>query len=152
VSGADLGSIVVAEDRRQIGFLFGFLILVFAVALVRGVAGAQTTAGRAAAGVFCAVVLVVLMAGLISLLRRPARLEVSADEIRFVRRDGQVSALPRQSGHELRFVKQRRGAFSRVWTLGVGVVGTDTVIDLPGFFARNAVRQACAARDWQFTN
>ena len=119
------------------------------MALVRGVAGAQTTAGPAAAGVFCAVVLVVLMAGLISLLRRPARLEVGADEIRFVRRDGQVSALPRQSGHELRFVKQRRGAFSRVWTLGVGVVGTDTVIDLPGFFARNAVRQACAARDWQ---
>ena len=58
VSGADLGSIVVAEDRRQIGFLFGFLILVFArgTGLV-GVAGAQTTCVLAAAGVFCAVVL-----------------------------------------------------------------------------------------------
>jgi hypothetical protein len=108
VSGADLGSIVVAEDRRQIGFLFGFLILVFAVALVRGVAGAQTTAGRAAAGVFCAVVLVVLMAGLISLLRRPARLEVSADEIRFVRRDGRCPPCP--ASPDMSFVSSNSAA------------------------------------------
>jgi hypothetical protein len=146
------GAIVVAEDRRQIGFLFGFLILVFAVALGRGVAGAQTVTGRAAAGIFCAILLVVVIAGLISLLRRPARLEVSADAIRFVRRNGQASALSRESGNELRFVKLHRGALSRIWTLGLGVVGTDTLIELPGFFARNTVRQACSSCGWRFVN
>ncbi len=143
---------MVAEDRRQIAFLFGFLILVFAVALGRGVAGAQTVAGRAAAGVCCAVLLVAVTMGLISLLRRPARLEVSADTIRFVRRNGRAAGLTRQPGHELRFVKLHRGALSRVWTLGLGVVGTDTVIDLPGFFARNTVRQACSSCGWRFVN
>jgi hypothetical protein len=44
----------------------------------------------------------------------------------------------------LRFVKQHRGAFTRIWTLGVTIVGTGTVIDLPGPFARNTVRQACS--------
>lgn len=151
-SGPDPGLIVVAEDRRQIGFLFGFLILVFAAALGRGLAGAQTAGGRAAAAIFCVVILVAVIAGLISLLRRPARLEVSADAIRFVRRDGHAAVLSRQSGNELRFVKQHRGAFSRIWTLGVTITGTDTVIDLPGFFARNSVRQACSARGWRFVN
>ena len=79
------------------------------------------------------------------MIRRPARLEVSADAVRFVQRDGRASALSRQSGNELRFVKQHRGALSRTWTLGVGVAGTDTVIELPGFFARNAVRKACGS-------
>jgi hypothetical protein len=148
----DAGSIVIAEDRRQIGFLFGFLILVFAVALGRGVAGAQTVAGRAAAGLFCVLLLVAVIVGLISLLRRPARLEVSADAIRFVRRNGQTSALSRESGNELRFVKLHRGALSRIWTLGLGVVGTDTVLELPGFFARNTVRQACSSCGWRFVN
>jgi hypothetical protein len=143
---------VIAEDRRQIGLLFGFLILVFAVALGRGVSDAQTTAGRAVAGIFCVLLLVVVVAGLVSLLRRPARLEVSADTIRFVRRNGQTSVLSRQSGSELRFVKLHHGALSRIWTLGLGVVGTDTVIDLPGFFARNTVRQACSSCGWRFVN
>lgn len=148
----EAGSVVVAEDRRQIGLLFGFLILVFAVALGRGVSGAQTTAGRAVAGTLCILLLAAAVAGLFSLLRRPARLEVSADTIRFVRRNGQSSVLSRQSGHELRFVKLQHGALSRIWTLGLGVAGTDTVIGLPGFFARNTVRQACSSCGWRFVN
>jgi hypothetical protein len=152
-SAPDPGSIVVVgEDRRQIYFLFGFLVLVFAVALGRGVAGAQTTAGRAAAGIFCVVLIVAIIAGSISLLRRPARLEVTADAIRFVQRNGQVSVLSRQSGDELRFVKKHAAPLSRIWTLGVTITGTDTVINLPGFFSRNAVRQACRARGWRFAN
>jgi hypothetical protein len=148
----DPGSVVVAEDRRQIWFLFGFLILVFAVALGRGVAGAQTSTGRGVAGIFCAVLLVTVIVGLVSLLRRPARLEVSADVIKFVGRNGRASTLNRDAGNELRFVKLHHGALSRIWTLGLGVVGTDTVIELPGFFARNTVRQACSSCGWRFVN
>jgi hypothetical protein len=152
VRGPDRESIVVAEDRRQIGFLFGFLILVFVLALARGVTGAQTTGGRVAAAVFCVVIIGVLAAGGFRMIRRPARLEVSADAIRFVQRDGHASVLSRQSGNELRFVKQHRSALSRIWTLGVGLVGTDTVIELPGFFARNAIRNACSSCGWRFVN
>lgn len=151
-SGPDSGSIVVAEDRRQIGFLFGFLILVFVLALARGVTGAQTTGGRVAATVFCVVVIGILTVGGLRMIRRPARLEVSADAIKFVQRDGHASVLSRQSGNELRFVKQHRGALSRIWTLGVGVVGTDTVIELPGLFARSAIRQVCSSCGWSFVN
>jgi hypothetical protein len=151
-SGPDPGSIVVAEDRRQIGFLFGFLILVFVLALVRGVTGGQTTGDRVAAAVFCVVVIAVLAGGGFWMIRRPARLEVGVDAVRFVQRDGHASALSRQSGNELRFVKQHRSALSRIWTLGVGVVGTDTVIELPGFFARNAIRKACGSCGWRFVN
>jgi hypothetical protein len=86
------------------------------------------------------------------MIRRPARLEVSADAIRFVQRNGHASVLSRPSGNELRFVKQRRGALSRIWTLGVALAGTDTVIELPGFSARNAIRRACGSCGWSFVN
>ncbi len=148
----DPGSIIVSESRGQVGFLFGFLVLVFAVALARGVAGAQTTAGRTAAAIVCGVLIAVLITGWIAMIRRPARLEVTEDTVRFVQRNGQVSTLSRQRGDALRFVKQHRGALSRVWTLGLTIAGTDTVITLPGFFSRNAVRQACGARGWRFDN
>ncbi|MGD0923690.1 MAG: hypothetical protein ABR926_00665 [Streptosporangiaceae bacterium] len=127
-------------------------MLVFAVALARGVAGAQTTAGRTAAAIFCGVLIAALITGWIVMIRRPARLEVTEDTVRFVQRNGQVSTLSHQRGDALRFVKQHRGALSRVWTLGLTIAGTDTVITLPGFFSRNAVRQACGARGWRFDN
>ena len=76
--------IVVAESQGQIGFLFSFLILVFAVALARGVAGAHTTAGAAAAAVFCGAFIVSVLVGWIVMIRRPARLEIAAHAIRFV--------------------------------------------------------------------
>jgi len=37
----------------------------------------------------------------------------------------------------------------RIWTLGLTIVGTDTIITL-GFFSRKAVKQACRARGWRF--
>ncbi len=148
----DPGSTVVAESRSQIGVLFGFLILAFAVALARGVAGAQTTAGRTVVAVLCAGLIAVFIRGWIVIIRRPARLEVSADAVRFVRRNGHVATLSRQSGDELRFVKRHRGALSRIWTLGLTITGTGTVIDLPGFFSRQAVREACRDRGWRFAD
>lgn len=145
----DSGATVVTENRRQVSILFGFLALAFAVALARGVAGAQTTTGRAAVAVFCGILVVAFIAGWIAAIRRPARLEVTEDDIRCVQRNGRVSTLSRQQGDELRFVKRHAG-LSRIWTLGLTVVGTDTVITPLSFFSRNAVRQACRARGWRF--
>jgi hypothetical protein len=43
-------------------------------------------------------------------------------------RNGHVSTLSRQQGDELRIVKRHAGTLGRVWTLGLTIVGTDTVI------------------------
>ncbi|HEY6500717.1 MAG TPA: hypothetical protein VIZ20_14895 [Streptosporangiaceae bacterium] len=63
VRSAGRGCTVVGPSRGQIAFLFGFLIVAFAVALGRGVTGAQTTGGRVAAAVFCAVLIALLVTG-----------------------------------------------------------------------------------------
>jgi hypothetical protein len=146
----DPGSIVVAESRWQAGILFGLLVSAFAVALARGVAGARSTAGQVGAAVFCGALVVAFTSGWIVIIRRPVRLEVTEDAVRFVQRNGHVSILSRQQGDELRFVKRHSGALSRVWTLGLTIAGTDTVMVLPGFFSPSVVRQACRARGWRF--
>lgn len=148
----DPGSIVVAESRSQMAILFGFLVAVFAVALIRGEIGAGTTAGRVAAAVFCVVLIAVVARGWIATARRPVRLEITRDAIRLVQRNGQVSELSRQSGDELRFVKRHAGPLSRIWILGLTIVGTATFIDLTIFFSRGEVRKACRAQGWRLDN
>jgi hypothetical protein len=82
----------------------------------------------------------------------PVTYAVLADAIRLVQRNGQASVLSRQSGDELRFVRQHRAALSRVWTLGLTITGTGTVAELPGLFSSRAVRDACRTRGWRFAN
>ena len=103
-----------------------------------------------AAAVFSSILVVALIAGWIVKIRRLARLEVTEDAIRYVQPNGQVSTLSRQQGDELGFVTRHAAALSRIWTLGLTIVGTDAVIALLGFLSRNAVRQACCARGWRF--
>jgi hypothetical protein len=147
-TGPDPGAAVVTESRAQISAAYGIITLAFAVALDRGVAGASGTSGRVAVAVIFAAILVLFGRAWILMLLRPGRLEVTADEVRYVRRGGKVSALSRQWGDELSFVKVRRG---RIWTRGLTVAGTDNVI-LLGYFPRNAVREACRSRGWHFAN
>ena len=141
------GAIVVSESRSQIGILFGFLSLAFAVALARGVTGAQSTPGRAAVAVIFGLLVLVCVRGWIMMIRRPARLEIAADVISYLPRRGQASALSRQQGDELRFVQRRRGP--RIWTLELTIAGSGPGIGLD-FFSRTAVRQACLAQGWRF--
>ena len=145
---AGLGPTIVAEGRWQVSILFGFLTLAFAVVLVRGVTGAQTTSGRVAVLVLCVVLLAVFISAWIRTLRHPARLEITEDAIRYVPRKGQSATLSGQQGNELYFVRRNRGG--RIWTLGLGIMGTDTVMDLGILFSRTAVRAACLARGWRF--
>jgi hypothetical protein len=143
----DPGATVVSESRSQIGLLFGFLSLAFAVALARGVTGAQSTPGRVAVAVIFGVLVLFSLRAWITMVRRPARLEIAGDVIRYVPRHGPVSTLSRQQGDELRFVKRQQGP--RLWALELTIAGSGTGIVL-GFFSRNAVRQACLARGWRF--
>jgi hypothetical protein len=143
----DPGAIVVSESQSQIGILFGFLSLAFAVALARGEAGAQSTPGRAALAVIFGILVLVCVRAWIMMIRRPARLEIAGDVIRYVPRHGPASVLSRQQGDELRVVKRRQGP--RIWALELTIAGSGTGIVL-GFFSRDAVRQACLARGWRF--
>jgi hypothetical protein len=143
----DPGAIVVSESRSQIGILFGFLSLAFAVALARGVTGAQSTSGRAAVAVIFGILVLVCVWAWIMMIRRPARLEIAGDVIRYLPRNGPVSTLSRQQGDELRFVQRLRGP--RIWTIELTIACSGTGIVL-GFFSRNAVRQACLTRGWRF--
>jgi hypothetical protein len=135
------GPTIVAASRWQVSILFGFLTLAFAVALARG--------GTVAVVVLCAILLAVFISAWIRTLRHPARLEITEDAIRYVRRNGQPATLSRQQGNELCFVHANDGG--RIWTLGLAIAGTDSVMDLGFFFSRKSVRQACRARDWRFT-
>jgi len=145
---AGLGPTIVAEGRWQVSILFGFLTLAFAVVLVRGVTGAQTTSGRVAVLVLCVVLLAVFVSAWIRTLRHPARLEITEDAIRCISRNDQAATLSRQQGNELYFVRRNRGG--RIWTLGLAITSPDTVMDLGLLFSRKAVRHACLARGWRF--
>lgn len=142
----DPGATIVRESRGLISALFGFLALCCTAALARGVPGAHTTAGRLAAAVIFGGLLVVILAGWAAALRRPRRLEITQDAIRYVQRDGRATSLSRQYGDHLRWVKQLRG---RTWRLGLTIVGTDDVMIL-GTFSRKTVQRACLARGWHF--
>ena len=147
----DQEATVLIESRRQGNIVLALLAAVFAVALFRLVAGAQSSTGRVAGAVVFGAVLVGLIVGWIRMSRSPRRrLEITQDAIRYVRPGGRVDALSRQWGDELRFVVQHRGVASRVWALGLTIKGTDTVMDVRGEFSREAVRQACLAHGWRF--
>ena len=92
----DSGAIVVTESRPQVGILFGFLVLALAVALARGVTGAQTTSGRVAAAVFGSILVVAFIASWMLMTRRPARMEVTDTVIvlGFFSRNAGVSRYP----------------------------------------------------------
>src|SRR6202011_5445601 len=142
VSGpAGLGPTIVAERRSQVSILFGFPTLAFAVALARGGTGAQSASGRVAVPVLCVVLLTVFISAWIRTLRHPARLEITEDAIGYVRRNGQSATVSRQQGNDLYFVRRNRSG--RIWTLGLAIMGTDTVMDLGLLFSRKEGRQAC---------
>ena len=142
---------VFVERRWQSNIVLAFILVAFGVAFFNVIKHAQTSAGRVAGAVVFGAALVLLIVGWIRMNRRPRRrLEITGDAIRYVEPGGRVSALSRQSGDELAFVLQHRGAMSRVWMLELAVKGTGTVIQLRGEFPRAAVRQACIAHGWHF--
>lgn len=151
----DSAAIIVAESQLHISILFGFLTVVVAAALARGVTGAQTAAGRVAVVVIFGALLVLLIARWVVIARSPARLEITEGTIRFMPRSGKVSVLSRAEGDELRFFRRSAG---RSWILGLTVAAPGTaagpgqVLSPLNFFSRKAVRQACRSRGWRFAN
>ena len=140
------GAIVLRQSRLQRDGLFGGLIAVFLVALVRGYPGAQTSTGRIVLVIFVSVVTAALTVGWVRLIRRPYRLEISSQTITLVDGKGAARTLSRRSGDELRLVSLGSGRYRQY---GLTIQGADTVLPLP-FFSAKQVRRQCRAAGWSF--
>jgi hypothetical protein len=145
-AGAAAGAVVVRQSRVQRDGLFGALLAVFLVALVRGYAGAQTGTGRVAVVVFVSVVSAALVLGWARVVRRPSRLEISPQEIVLVDPRGGRRVLSRRPGDQLRMVGVGGGRYRQS---AMTIQGSGTVIPLTLFSARE-VRRQCLAAGWTF--
>ena len=138
---------VLRPGRLQRDGLFGGLIVIFVLALVRGLAGAQTSAGRVAVIVFAALVIAGLLAAWIVQLARPSRLEITAQAVTLVDARGKRTTLSHEAGDELKVVISGGGRYRR---RGRTIAGSGTVIPL-GFFSLTQVQRAATAAGWRLT-
>jgi HAMP domain-containing protein len=138
---------VLRPGRLQRDGLFGGLIVIFVLALVRGLAGAQTSAGRVAVIVFAALVIAGLLAAWIVQLARPSRLEITAQAVTLVDARGKRTTLSHEAGDELKVVISGGGRYRR---RGLTIAGSGTVIPL-GFFSLTQVQRAATAAGWRLT-
>jgi len=137
--------LVVGGSLGQREGLFGFLTVAFALALFRGLAGAQTSGGRIAVGVFAGGLLVLVVGLWLSCVLRPTVLEVSSERIHLVNRGKRRSPdLAKSQGSEVGFYTRRSGRYS---TLVLRQSSTRTSVSLP-LFSRASVAKACRARGW----
>src|SRR5712691_326073 len=139
-------AIIVRESRAQRDGLFGGLIAIFVLALARGTAGAETSAGRIAVTIFTTAVIAILVTGWIVIVRRRSRLEISRATISYVTRGNDRLVLSRQAGGRLRITHRGSG---RYHTPGLVLDGSDQVLPL-GLFSLRQVKQACQSKGWEF--
>jgi hypothetical protein len=139
-------TIVVRQSRLQRDGLFGALVAVFLIALVRGYAGAHTATGRIVLVVFVSAVTAALAVAWARLIRRPCRLEVSGQAITFVDGKGARRMLTRGPGDQLRMAGLGGGRYRQA---GLTIAGSGTVLPLP-FFSTRQVRRQCHAAGWSF--
>jgi len=144
--GAGTDPVIVQESRLALNVLFGGLLAVLVLALVRGVAGAQTAGGRVAVAVIFGTAAAVAAWAWVVVIRRRGRLEITGQAITYAGGKGQPVTLSREQGDVLRVVA--RGA-PRYPARCLTIQGTSTVIPL-SYFRLSEVRRACAARGWQF--
>jgi hypothetical protein len=139
---------VVRQSRAQRDGLMGALVAGFILALVLGLARAQTTGGRFAVTLFAGVIVLILVAGWIRLILRPSVLEVTDTAITLVGASGERTTLSREWGSELTVVTVGGG---RVNNRGLTITGSGTVLSLASFFSLSEVKRRCAEKGWTFS-
>ena len=90
---------VVRPSRLQRDGLFGVLVAVFVLVLVRGLAGAQTTGGAVAVAVFAGGVTAILLWAWIAAIMRPARLEITDQAVTLVDGRGKYAVFSVRMSH-----------------------------------------------------
>jgi hypothetical protein len=105
---------------------FAGLTVALAVALSAGFSARSMRVGW---GIGYGIVLVLFIAYWVTRLRRPRRLEVTEEAVRYVRGNGRQEALlSRESGNDLGIVEKRYSRGGRRWWLVQSGSTTDTVI------------------------
>jgi len=146
---ADADPVILREGRLFPNVLCGGLLALLILALVRGLAGANTTAGRMTVAVIFGALIALVAWAWVMMIRLRGHLEITAQAITYAgyaRRKPQTLTLSRQQGDVLRVVQ--RGA-PRYPVRCLTAQGSSTVIPV-SLFRLSQVRQACAARGWQF--
>jgi hypothetical protein len=139
--------IVVAEKAHRVDWVWGFLAVVFAVALVRGLLGADTGTGRLAVGAGMGLLALGSGGGWWWFRRHPARLEVGPEEIGFAHRGRRRSATIRRETGDLEIRTTHVGGKNRLHFLTA--TGTEEAVPLTTF-DHAEVETACRMQGWRF--
>ena len=146
---AGAGPVSLREGRVLPVALYGGLLAVFLLALLRGLDGASSTGGRMAVAVIFGVLAALAASAGAIVIRRRGHLEITSQAITYagyVRGKAQTVTFSRQQGDVLRVVEMGAPRFPRRC---LAAQGTSAVIPI-NLFKLSELRQACAARGWQF--
>jgi hypothetical protein len=134
--------VVVAERSRRVDIVWGFLSVVFALALVRGSLGTASTVFVVLFGVLT----ITCIGAWIWFRRHPARIEITQDTVSFKHR-GQPKATTLVGPGELYVYQTHIGAKNRLQFLKV--TGSEEGIPLT-MFDHEDLKSACRANGWTF--
>lgn len=138
--------LLVRESARSRNFLWGFLSVVFGIALVRGHLGAETTSGRIAVDVFMGLFFGLSVLGWVYFNRHPATLQISSESI-VHRHRGQSDGITIPHTGEL--YVSRRLLNGKHPIAHLRVVGSDAAIPM-GNFRLAEIQQASLATGWRW--
>jgi hypothetical protein len=138
--------IVVPERKYQVNFLWGFLTIVTAIVLWRASNGGMEGTGRIFALVIITAFLLLFAWAWVWFVRRPARLEVTPEEIRFQHSGQKKSATLPHTG--ALYVKRTLlgGKYPNAF---LKVEGSDEAIAL-GSFSLREIKEAAHSSGWEF--
>ncbi len=138
---------VIRQSKLQRDGLFGILLILLAVAMYRGEAGASSSGGRIAIAVIGGAIAVGLIWAWVRMITRPSLLEMSADAVTLVQPGGERRTLSRAAGNEIVVIVTGGGRYRRP---ALTIAGSGVVLPL-GFFDLNTIQRQCQADGWQFT-
>ena len=138
-------AIVVPENGAKVNLLFGFLVVMFAAALVRGHLGAETGTGRVAVDALFGTMLAGTIGTWVWLRRYPARLEISNETISFTHRGAKNPQRLLRSTGDL-YIRRFGGRHPRPYLCTTG--SEEGLLLL--MFDHEKVVQACVAQGWLF--
>jgi hypothetical protein len=135
---------VVGQRTSAIHFIFGFLTVAAAAALIRGHLGAETNGSRLAVDIIFGGALIAFVAAWVYIIRRPIRLEVRAATITLLARNGSQSGQLSRNDGDL-YLHMTGSAKTRSWNLCA--TQSTTRLSLPTFHPHDVVA-ACTAKSW----
>jgi hypothetical protein len=150
---SDHGSITIPEDTSRVRIFFGTAAGVLALSTALGLASTDSGVTREWFAVFMSIFIVPFAVFGIYVMRHPARIEVTEESIRFIKRNGREGTVlsRRYAGQyddKVTITRVRRGR--RTMTVLTLVRRPDQVIPV-ALFSPDAIADACHDRSWRLT-